>query len=107
MPARRTGGPMPAEPPASSDHELRRGRYQDVYIGKYRLVKYIATGGMGAVYRAFDQEQNRDVALKVMTPDKAKNPTLRKRFRREALLGHKLRHENIVGVYDCGEEAGV
>jgi serine/threonine-protein kinase len=76
-------------------------------IGKYDLLKHIATGGMGAVYKARDTELGREVALKVLSIDLSKKPILLKRFRREALTGAKLRHENIVTLYECGTDSGV
>ena len=65
------------------------------------ILKHIATGGMGAVYRARDTEDGREVALKVLTPDVAAKPAMLVRFKREAEHAKKLNHENIVGVYDC------
>jgi len=75
-------------------------------IGKYQIEKKIGSGGMGIVYLAQDTQLKRSVALKVMSPDKAKNPILVKRFRAEAQAAAQLRHENIVAVYDSGEFDG-
>jgi serine/threonine-protein kinase len=55
---------------------------------------------MGAVYRARDTENNREVALKVLSPDLAERPFLLERFRREARHALKLRHDNIVTLYE-------
>lgn len=73
-------------------------------IGKYEIVRHIATGGMGAVYRARDVEAGREVALKVLSPqmDPAKRRTRLERFRMEALNANRLRHPNIAAIYDCG-----
>ena len=76
-------------------------------IGKYEIISHIATGGMGAVYKAHDTEHNRDVALKVLSPDVAGNPNMLARFRREANHAGKLKHENIVELYECGEANGI
>jgi hypothetical protein len=81
------------------------GRYAS--IGKYQVRGHIATGGMGAVYRAFDAEAGREVALKVLPPDLAARPAVLERFRREARHGLKLRHENIVTLYEFGEADGI
>jgi serine/threonine-protein kinase len=75
-------------------------------IGKYEVLRHIASGGMGAVYRARDVEAGREVALKVLSPELAANPTMIERFRREARAAAQLRHENIVGLYEFGEVAG-
>jgi serine/threonine-protein kinase len=81
------------------------GRYHR--IGKYELKEHIATGGMGAVYRAVDREDGCEVALKVLAPELAARPQTLERFRREAHHGLKLHHENIVALYELGEENGV
>jgi eukaryotic-like serine/threonine-protein kinase len=67
---------------------------------------HLATGGMGAVYKAYDTEAKRDVALKVLTPEMAAKPIMIERFRREARHAGKLRHENIVELYEFGESDG-
>jgi len=77
-----------------------------VRIGKYEILKHVATGGMGAVYRARDTEENREVALKVLTPDMAAKPAMLERFKREAKSAAKLKHENIVTIYEFGESNG-
>jgi eukaryotic-like serine/threonine-protein kinase len=74
-----------------------------VRIGKYQVISHIATGGMGAVYKARDVELRRDVALKILSPEMAAKPGLLERFRREARHAARLRHENIVAIYEYGE----
>ncbi|MBS0264180.1 MAG: protein kinase [Planctomycetes bacterium] len=76
-------------------------------VGKYEIIKKIGAGGMGAVYLATDPFLKRNCALKVLPHEKAKNPTLLKRFRSEAQQAANLRHENIVSVYEAGEADGV
>jgi serine/threonine-protein kinase len=75
-------------------------------IGKYEVVKRIATGGMGAVYRAVDTELDRPVALKVLNPEIAAKQNMLDRFKREAKAAARLRHENIVAIYEIGEHNG-
>src|SRR6516162_10730366 len=87
----------------SFEKPSRRGQR----FGKYEILAHMATGGMGAVYKARDTELGREVALKVLSIDLSKKPILLKRFRREALTGAKLRHENIVTLYECGTDSGV
>src|SRR5262245_36576728 len=77
-----------------------------VRIGKYEVLKHVATGGMGAVYKARDIQLGRDVALKVLPKEMASNPGALERFRREAGNAAKLHHENIVSIYEFGEEKG-
>jgi serine/threonine protein kinase len=76
-------------------------------IGKYRIVAHIATGGMGTVYKARDEELQRMVALKVLSPELANNPILVERFRREAIHAARLTHRNIVTLYECGQADGL
>jgi len=75
-------------------------------IGKYELQKKIGAGGMGAVYLALDPTLKRSCALKVLPPDKAKNPTLVRRFKAEAEAAAALRHENIVAVFEADDADG-
>src|SRR5262249_32330099 len=76
-------------------------------IGKYRVLSHIATGGMGTIYKARDEELGRIVALKVLDPELAKNPVLVERFRREARNAARLTHKNIVTLYECGQWEGM
>src|SRR5215472_16060334 len=76
---------------------------RNIRIGKYDVLSHIATGGMGAVYKARDTENGREVALKVLSPEMASKPGMLERFRREAKHALKLRHENIVTLHECGE----
>ncbi len=75
-------------------------------FGKYEVLRHVASGGMGAVYKALDTETKREVALKVLPPDLAANPKMCERFQREAQSVAKLRHENIVALYEFGETNG-
>ena len=76
--------------------------------GRYRLDMVIGRGGMGAVWRAHDELLNRDVAIKeiVWPPysSEAEQETARRRALREAQIAARLRHPNIVGIYDIIEE---
>src|SRR5690242_15389549 len=76
-------------------------------VGNYDLLGHVATGGMGVVYKAVDGETGRVVALKILSPTLAAHPVALERFRREAARGLKLRHENLVSVYDFGEAGGL
>jgi len=74
---------------------------------RYRVDSVIATGGMGAVCRAFDLNLERDVAVKVMTavaPDADEAGRLKLRFHREATAAARLRHPNVVTVHDFGTD---
>ena len=91
---------MPAEPPPKGNRHL--------HIGRYQILTRIASGGMGAVYKAIDLKRSREVALKVLTPEQvAAKPILLERFRLEARYGRRLNHENVVSVYGYGEHNGI
>ena len=79
---------------------------RNVRVGKYQILSHVATGGMGAVYRALNTETDQVVALKVLSPELAARPNLVERFRREARSASKLRHKNIITVLECGESKG-
>jgi len=70
--------------------------------GRYRLVAHIASGGMGAIFRAEHVHLRKDVAVKVLRPDLTSSSDLVERFRREAEIAATLTHENIVRVTDFG-----
>ncbi len=75
-------------------------------LSKYRAVELLGKGGFGTVYRAIDTTLDREVALKVLHPQLVADPTFVERFRTEAKIIAALRHPDVVGVYELGEEAG-
>jgi serine/threonine protein kinase len=74
-------------------------------IGKYEVEEYLG-GGMSRVYRAKDSVLGRRVALKVLAESVALDPEAKARFLQEARLASSIAHENIIAVYDFGEEDG-
>jgi serine/threonine protein kinase len=70
-------------------------------IGKYQTQRLVKRGGMGALYLAYDPELERQVAIKVIRDD-IEAPQLRERFAREAKAVARLRHPNIVTIFDYG-----
>lgn len=76
-------------------------------IGKYEVLDVLGRGGMGVVYKAYDPILDREIALKTMTADGLKDPVLKERFYREARAAGRLRHPNIVTIYELGEENSV
>ncbi|HEV8267914.1 MAG TPA: serine/threonine-protein kinase, partial [Thermoanaerobaculia bacterium] len=82
-------------------------------IARYRIVRRIGRGGMGVVYRAVDERDGREVALKVIRDAEAAGAEsaphineIRERFDREAEILKSLLHVNIVSFYEIGEEDG-
>src|SRR5947207_3094172 len=93
-----------AHAPAESGFErrLRRALGDD-----YELLEEIGAGGFGRVYRARDLGLEREVAIKVLHPSLTADLGVVERFRREAQLAARLRHPNIVSIYDIMARAGL
>ena len=105
---RRTPAPPPPSNRISGTHDsaavLRIG---DLLGGRYEILQLLGEGGMGAVYKATDRELDRFVALKVIRPELASNPSILARFKQELLLAHQVTHRNVIRIYDLGEAEGV
>ncbi|ABS24544.1 serine/threonine-protein kinase [Anaeromyxobacter sp. Fw109-5] len=93
---------------SAAEHPPAGGRFEPesllglVLDGRYELAAHLATGGMGAVFRARHVHLRKDVAVKVLRPDLSSSPDLVERFRREAEIASALEHDNIVRVTDFG-----
>ena len=75
-------------------------------ISHYRILAQIGAGGMGVVYKAYDEQLEREVALKVLLPGLLAEEGARKRFRKEALALARLNHPNIATIFEFGNEGG-
>ncbi|HEY3317637.1 MAG TPA: Stk1 family PASTA domain-containing Ser/Thr kinase [Coriobacteriia bacterium] len=75
-----------------------------VFGNRYRVTERIGTGGMADVYKAVDQVLGRTVAIKVLHPRYAADPTFVARFRQEAQAAANLSNPHIVNIYDWGQE---
>ena len=73
-------------------------------IGRYQVLEEIASGGQGAVYKAFDPQSGQILALKVLHPSLTANSSYLERFRREASLAASIDHPNVVGIFEVGED---
>jgi hypothetical protein len=98
------GTAPPAAPPVPA-----KGKQSAVpeTLGGYRVLKELGRGGMGAVFLARQLSLDRNVALKVMNPEWAKDPTFLARFTREAYAAAQLVHHNVVQIYDIGTDREV
>jgi len=76
-------------------------------LGHFRIESTIGAGGMGTIYRAFDESMKRSVALKVLHSSLELSERAQSRFVREAWIAGQLDHANIVKVYSRGEENNV
>jgi len=74
---------------------------------RYRIDRMLGQGGMGSVYKAWDKELQRPVALKLIRPGLALDPAVEARFKQELLLASKISHKNVLRIHDLGEAAGV
>ncbi len=81
-------------------------------LGKYRIETVLGSGAMGVVYKAHDADSQQTFAIKtirreLLNLDDVKQQRLLERFQNEAVAGQRLRHPNIVAVYDYGQERGL
>lgn len=93
------GPPRPGEQPALSPGQLVASRY--------RVVRFLARGGMGEVYEAEDLELRERVALKTVRSDVARDQVAVERFRREIQLARKVTHPNVCRIFDVAFHGGV
>ena len=111
-PAEESGAGGPAAAPAPSIDVatlLAPPRAPDElgWLAHYRVLKVLGQGGMGVVFQAEDAQLRRAVALKVILPELAANPTARDRFVREARAAAALKNDHVVTIYQVGEDRGV
>jgi serine/threonine protein kinase len=76
-------------------------------LAHYEVVGMLGVGGMGEVYRAVDTKLKREVALKILPPQFAADPSRLARFEREAQVLAALNHPNIAAIYGIENDGGV
>jgi len=81
--------------------------HEGAVVGSYRVMERIGRGGMATVFRAYQPALDRQVALKVLPEFFAEEETYRERFQQEAMSVARLRHPNILQVFDFGDAAGI
>eukprot|EP00095_Tigriopus_kingsejongensis_P001415 snap_masked-scaffold2091_size21117-processed-gene-0.1 protein:Tk01415 transcript:snap_masked-scaffold2091_size21117-processed-gene-0.1-mRNA-1 annotation:"hypothetical protein" len=91
--------PIQFNPPEPSDLSQ--------YLDGYEVTSLIATGGMGAVYKATQVSLDRQVAIKLLPEEFGEDPSFREQFQAEARAMAKLNHVNLIGIYDFGEANGM
>jgi len=84
--------------------ELAKG---NTIAGRYEIIEELGEGGMGRVYRVQDTKVNEEVALKLIKSEIAADKKTIERFKGELKTARKIRHKNICGMYDLGEEKGL
>jgi serine/threonine protein kinase len=98
------GGPLAPETPQA---DSLRQRLQAAVEGTFRIERLLGRGGMGAVYLAREPALDRQVAIKVLPPERAESADLRERFKREARTAAQLSHPHIVPLLTFGEDEGL
>jgi serine/threonine protein kinase len=83
--------------------ELTRGT---TFAARYEVIEELGKGGMGNVYRAFDNKIEEEVALKLIRPEISSDKKTIERFRNELKVARKIAHRNVCKMYDLGEEGG-
>lgn len=78
-----------------------------VFANRYEILEMLGEGGMGAVYKARDNELDRIIALKVIRPELASNPEILQRFKQELVLARQVTDRNIIRIFDLGEADGI
>ena len=100
--------PSPRPPVRAGDGPFQAGQQINP---RYTILKLLGTGGMGAVYQAFDHELGVAVAIKVIRPSAQSDATaakeLEQRFKRELVLARQVTHKYVVRIHDLGEIAGI
>ena len=105
-----TPTPAPIDDPGAT---LVGGSYLPAFApgtlvgARYLIEGLLGEGGMGRVYKAYDQELDRFVALKVLQPELARDPQIIQRFKQELLLASKISHKNILRIHDLSDDGGV
>jgi serine/threonine protein kinase/tetratricopeptide (TPR) repeat protein len=101
MPAKET--PVPTQTIEAPKEELTTG---STFADRYQIIEELGKGGMGRVYKAHDTKIKEKIALKLIKPEIAKDKKTIERFSNELRLARKIRHKNVCGMFDLGEEKG-
>jgi len=78
-----------------------------IFAGRYKVVEELGRGGMGRVYRAYDNQLREEVALKIIKPEVASEKKALERFSNELKLARKIIHRNVCRLYELMEYQGV
>ena len=89
----------------AEDEDEKSSFTEGDFFDKYKIIRLLGRGGMGEVYLAEHLFLHREVALKIMLSDVAKNSVFAKRFIREAKIANKIESPNLIGVFDVGIES--
>jgi pSer/pThr/pTyr-binding forkhead associated (FHA) protein len=105
--ARPAPTPVPPRPRAVPVAELVSNLPPGSLFAGCRVEDIIGHGEMGVVYRAEELALQREVALKLILPDRSRDERMRERFRRESRIAAAIDHQNVIPIFDAGEEQSV
>lgn len=106
-PASSASSPVPPDDLRAHRFAPPAGRHlqpDEVIAGRYHLLEPVGRGGMGVVWKAWDQQLGLCVALKVLRPELADDARLNERFRRELVAARQVSHRNAVRIHDIGQD---
>jgi eukaryotic-like serine/threonine-protein kinase len=90
----------PSAAPAATPGIIEVG---SVVGNRFEILQLLGEGGMGAVYKAHDRELEKDVALKLIRSELARNPEILQRFKQEIILARQITHRNVIRIFDIGQ----
>jgi tetratricopeptide (TPR) repeat protein/predicted Ser/Thr protein kinase len=93
----------PPAAPAATPAVIEVG---SVVGNRFEILQLLGEGGMGAVYKAHDRELEKDVALKLIRAELARNPEILQRFKHEIILARQITHRNVIRIFDIGQAEG-
>ena len=99
-----TSGPRSISTPSSAEGRFGAG---DIVAGRYRIVSLAGRGGMGEVYRAYDNKLEQSVALKFLPAAMSQDGAALARFHNEVRIARQVSHPNVCRMYDIGEWEGM
>jgi len=100
QPAKEIGVTRTIETPVE---EFARGT---LFAERYEIIEELGKGGMGKVYRVEDKKLGEEIALKLIKPEISADKKTIERFGNELKIARKIRHKNVCGMYDMGEDKG-
>lgn len=75
--------------------------------GRFQIIELLGMGGMGAVYKAYDRDIERIIALKCIRPELSSHSEIVQRFTQELLLARQVAHKNVIRIFDVRESGGL
>ncbi len=95
--------------PRPSSEAAAKGQLEPGFLlaERFEILALLGQGGMGAVYKARDNELERLVAIKLIRPELASHPEILRRFKQELILAREVTHRNVIRIFDLGQAQGI